>query len=92
MNVILQHRGRWMAIPKLNVKQWLSEREIVYLSVITVEEIYFGLAYRKAKRQLEWFEKFLRFRCSNSLPLECCFHVALAGSTIRLEHNRIYGE
>ncbi len=50
--------------PKLNVKQWLSEREIVYLSVITVEEIYFGLAYRKAKRQLEWFEKFLRFRCS----------------------------
>ena len=48
-------------LPNLNVKQWLSEQEMIYLCVIIVEEIYFGLIYKDARRQLEWFEKFLRY-------------------------------
>jgi len=48
--------------PQPRVSQWISQQEKIYLSVITVEEIYYGLAYKEAKRQLEWFEKFIRWR------------------------------
>ncbi len=44
------------------VMQWLSEQEFIYLSTITVEEIYFGLAYKDARRQREWFERFISLR------------------------------
>jgi len=54
--------------PDLKVKQWLGARELVYASVITVEEIYFGLAYKEAPKQREWFEKFLRLG-SEVLPI-----------------------
>lgn len=49
--------------PDLKVKQWLSAQELVYVSVITVEEIYCGLAYKEAPKQREWFEKFLLLAC-----------------------------
>jgi len=54
--------------PNPKVKQWLSTQELVYVSVITIEEIYFGLAYKEAPKQREWFEKFLRFGCE-ALPV-----------------------
>lgn len=50
------------------VRQWLSNQELVYLSVITVEEIYFGLTYKDAPRQKEWFEELIRLR-SRILPV-----------------------
>jgi predicted nucleic acid-binding protein len=49
--------------PDPKVTQWLSVQELVYVSVITVEEIYFGLTYKEALKQREWFEKFLHFGC-----------------------------
>lgn len=49
--------------PDQNVKNWLNEREVVYLSVITVEEIHCGLAHKDARKQKEWFEKFVEYRC-----------------------------
>ncbi len=54
--------------PQPEVSQWLSRQEKVYLSVITVEEIYYGLAYKEAMRQLKWFKKFLRLR-AEILPI-----------------------
>ena len=54
--------------PQLGVSQWFGQQERIYLSVITVEEIYYGLAYKEAKRQLQWFEKFLRLR-AEVLPI-----------------------
>jgi predicted nucleic acid-binding protein len=54
--------------PDPQVIQWLSEQELVYVSVITVEEIYCGLAYKEALKQREWFDKFLRFG-SEVLPV-----------------------
>jgi predicted nucleic acid-binding protein len=48
--------------PNPKVNQWVTDQEIVYLSVISVEEIYFGLAHKEASRQLEWFERLLQFR------------------------------
>jgi len=54
--------------PNPKVKQWLGTQELVYASVITVEEIHFGLAYKEAPKQREWFEKFLRLG-SEVLPV-----------------------
>jgi len=54
--------------PDPKVRQWLSSQELVYLSAITVEEIYFGLTYKDAPRQREWFEELIRFR-SKILPV-----------------------
>ncbi len=50
-------------LPNQAVKNWMKDREFLYLSVITVEEIYCGLAHKDARRQKEWFEKFVEFRC-----------------------------
>jgi len=66
--------------PNVNVKQWLINQEIIYLSVITVEEIYFGLAYKDARQQLEWFEKFLQYRCE-VLPIT--YSIAIRSGTLR---------
>ena len=54
--------------PQPNVLAWFGQQDIIYLSVISVEEIYYGLAYKNATRQLEWFEKFLRLR-AEILPI-----------------------
>ncbi len=50
-------------LPDPIVKKWLSRQEMIYVSVITLEEISCGLAYKDALRQSEWFEKFIQFRC-----------------------------
>jgi toxin FitB len=50
-------------LPNQTVKNWLNKRELIYLSVITIEEIYCGLAHKDARRQKQWFEKFVKFRC-----------------------------
>lgn len=44
------------------VEQWFQAQAIISLSVITVEEIDCGLAYKQAPRQREWFQKFLALR------------------------------
>ncbi len=38
--------------PDLRVSQWLGTLELIYLSVISVEEIYFGLTAKNAERQI----------------------------------------
>ena len=49
--------------PNGNVQQWLQQQDMIFVSVITVEEVCCGLAYKDARRQREWFEKFLHSRC-----------------------------
>jgi predicted nucleic acid-binding protein len=39
--------------PQPQIRQSFSQQEKIYLSVITVEEIYYGLAFKDARRQLE---------------------------------------
>lgn len=48
--------------PEPHVEAWFSAQIIIRVSVITVEEIYFGLTYKQAERQRSWFERFLKFR------------------------------
>jgi len=47
-----------------DVVAWLSALPTIHISVITVEEIHYGLAYKEAHRQLEWFERFLESVCT----------------------------
>jgi predicted nucleic acid-binding protein len=42
--------------PDPKVTQWLSVQELVYVSVVTVEEIHCGLAYKEAPKQRKWFD------------------------------------
>ena len=42
---------------------WLSRQNEIFLSVITVEEIYCGLSHKNANKKIEWFEKFISLRC-----------------------------
>ncbi|WP_017293002.1 PIN domain-containing protein [Geminocystis herdmanii] len=43
--------------------EWLSSQNIIGISVISVEEIYYGLNYKNAQKQLNWFRNFLDYRC-----------------------------
>lgn len=67
-------RARWLCDtnvvselmrPKPNeaVVTQLEGEEVFAVSVVTVEEIRSGLAYRDGRRQTEWFERFLDERC-----------------------------
>lgn len=51
------------------VVAWLSGMQKLTVSVITVEEIFCGLAYKNAQQQLSWFEKLIELRC-NVLPID----------------------
>lgn len=50
-------------LPNPLVMTWLSSQNIIGISVISVEEIYYGLSYKNAQKQLNWFHDFLRYRC-----------------------------
>lgn len=49
--------------PDTRVREWLKERDYVYLSVITIDEITFGLHARGMLHRLRWFESFIKDRC-----------------------------
>ena len=50
-------------IPNNYVLNWMAQQDTVFLSVITVEEIYSGLSHKDANRKMEWFNKFIQLRC-----------------------------
>lgn len=45
------------------VAEWAREVRAVAISVITAEEIHFGLAWKPKPRVAAWFEEFLRDHC-----------------------------
>jgi len=47
--------------PHEKVDEWFSHQEFIFLSVVTVEEIYYGLT--DARKKWAWFENFLQYRC-----------------------------
>jgi len=48
--------------PSPRVKAWMLEQDFVWLSVITVEEIAFGLDWKKLPEKQAWFEAFIESR------------------------------
>lgn len=49
--------------PNPGVVEWAEHVTLVGLSVISVEEILFGLSWKPRPRVLEWFEGFLASNC-----------------------------
>lgn len=49
--------------PNPGVLAWASVQSSIALSVVTVEEIFYGLAWKPNQRISEWFEEFLSSRC-----------------------------
>ena len=49
--------------PNSGVVQWAAQTTRIVLSVVTVEEIFFGLAWKPNARIRRWFESFLGTHC-----------------------------
>lgn len=49
--------------PNPGVLQWAESVSLVALSVVTVEEVIFGLAWRPNPRVRDWFARFLEVNC-----------------------------
>lgn len=49
--------------PNPGVLAWASRQSLISLSVVTVEELYYGLAWKPNQRVSEWLEGFLNSRC-----------------------------
>ena len=49
--------------PNPGVLAWAEPVSLVALSVVTVEEIFFGLAWKPNQRIQSWFESFLASSC-----------------------------
>jgi predicted nucleic acid-binding protein len=48
--------------PEPKVERWFNAQSRIQVSSVSVEEIYYGLAYKQAERQFQWFERFLTYR------------------------------
>lgn len=55
--------------PHREVAAWMVQRERVALSVITVEEIVFGLCRRRLVAKADWFDRFIAAKCE-VLPVD----------------------
>ncbi|MCK5523096.1 MAG: type II toxin-antitoxin system VapC family toxin [Thiomargarita sp.] len=49
--------------PNLQVRQLIDKQTPVLMSVVSIEEIYYGLTYKDARKKRAWFEKFVQSRC-----------------------------
>ena len=67
-------------LPNPGVAEWAETVRTIYLSVISIEEIYFGLAWKPNPRIRTWFDAFLEHHCT---VLSVTAEIAKQGGTIR---------
>lgn len=56
-------------LPQPDVKQWLASQERIALSVITLEELHFGLRLKDLRKKRRWLERFVA-ACCDVLPVD----------------------
>jgi len=49
--------------PNPDVTTWLSQQDKIFISVITIEEVLYGLHHRDAAKKIEWFQEILKTQC-----------------------------
>ncbi len=49
--------------PNPGVLEWVDAIATLTISVVTLDEVFFGLAWRPIPRVLAWFDRFLETRC-----------------------------
>jgi predicted nucleic acid-binding protein len=54
--------------PAPQVMDWLAGLNEIFMSVVTVEEIFCGLSHKNAYKQMAWFDDFIERRC-HILPI-----------------------
>lgn len=67
-------------LPNAGVVEWAETVRTIYLSVISIEEIYFGLTWKPSPRIRVWFDAFLESHCT-VLPVTA--EIAKQGGAIR---------
>ena len=55
--------------PQLEVRQWLEVQEEIRISVLTLEELIFGLQRKNLPKKRAWLDRFVEARCE-VLPVE----------------------
>lgn len=68
------------SVPNPGVDEWARTVSTLLLSVVTVEEILFGLTWTPRPKTLRWFEQFLEERC---VVLPVTERIARLGGTLR---------
>lgn len=61
-----------LARPVVNpgVEEWAREQSFVYLSVVTVEEVLYGLSWKPNARIRSWFDRFFQEGSCQILPVD----------------------
>ncbi len=68
--------------PHTGVKAWLAKQERIALSVITLEELHYGLQLKDLRKKREWLDRFVA-ACCHVLPLDSA--VAINAGQMRAE-------
>lgn len=66
--------------PNPGVIEWAGSVTVISLSVVTVEEVLYGLAWKPRPKTLAWFEDFLEERC---VVLPVTERIARVGGSLR---------
>lgn len=45
------------------IREWLEDKNVIHISVITLNEVLFGLHQRSMLKHVEWFEMFVDKKC-----------------------------
>jgi len=53
----------WRPKPNPDVVMWVSEQTTISISVITIEEIRYGLTWRPKPKIQTWFDEFIKTDC-----------------------------
>jgi len=69
--------------PQPAVVRWVQTQRALVVSVITLEEIHFGLATKRNARVLRWFESFLEQHCR---VLDVSGPIARHAGILRAQH------
>lgn len=68
--------------PHPGVQAWLLQQERIALSVITLEELHFGLRLKDLRKKREWLDRFIA-ACAQVLPIDPA--IALRAGQMRAE-------
>jgi toxin FitB len=68
--------------PQPEVRRWLEAQEIILLSVLSLEELHYGLQRKNLHQKRDWLDRFVAARCE-CLPIDA--RIAIRAGEMRGE-------
>ena len=68
--------------PQPAVRRWVESHESIFLIVLTLEELHFGLSKKNLTKKREWLDRFVAARCQ-TLPIDA--RIAIRAGELRGE-------